>query len=287
MNSPHTKPSPIGVFDSGIGGLSVLRALVQELPHERFIYLADSGYAPYGERGDVYVVQRSRACAQWLIDQGCQMIVVACNTATAAAIDTLRAEFAQVQWVGIEPALKPAVAATKTGHIAVFATRGTLQSDKFAALVAAQPAHIRISPVPCDGLAEAIEHADETEIATKIIAACAVFTPANGQFDHQNANAAVPDVAVMGCTHYPLAERVWRIFLPAGVQWIDPAQAVARRSAHLHRGQQASPGQGLHLSLATTGEAQSLQTAVAAHLHSSLAAAVRAVDIPNKAPNLP
>jgi glutamate racemase len=275
---------PIGVFDSGIGGLSVLRALVQELPQERFIYLADSGYAPYGERGDAYVTLRSRACALWLIDQGCQMIVVACNTATAAAIDTLRAEFAQVRWVGIEPALKPAVAATKTGHIAVFATRGTLQSDKFAALVAAQPAPIRISPVPCDGLAEAIEHADETEIATKIIAACAVFTPASGHFD---LNDPPPDVAVMGCTHYPLVERVWRIFLPSGVQWIDPAQAVARRAAHLHRGQHASPGQGLHLSLATTGEAQSLQTAVAAHLHSSLAAAVRAVDIPNKAQNLP
>jgi glutamate racemase len=314
-------PSPIGVFDSGIGGLSVLRALVQALPGEHFIYLADSGYAPYGERGDAYVLARSRACALWLIAQGCQMVVVACNTATAAAIATLRAEFPQILWVGIEPALKPAVAPTQNAHVAVLATRGTLESEKFAQLAAQQKStNVQVSCIPCDGLADAIERDDETAIATIIIAACAVFTPANGQFGLKNevstaldgnrasTPAATPttplppaDVAVLGCTHYPLVERVWRAVLPAGVTLIDPAQAVARQAARLwqNRSQAAhspapeaatqppAPGTTLRLGLATTGPAKGLQNAVAAHLHPQLAQHVQAVQIPHAGPGTP
>jgi glutamate racemase len=317
-----SSPSPIGVFDSGIGGLSVLRALVQELPGEHFIYLADSGYAPYGERGDAYVLARSRACTQWLLAQGCQMMVVACNTATAAAIATLRSEFPQILWVGIEPALKPAVAATRSGHVAVLATRGTLESEKFAQLAAQQKGTgVQVSCIPCDGLADAIERDDETAIATIIIAISEAFTPGLGQFGLKNhvlprpegnlsvtppepfpsATPAPPgptlppaDVAVLGCTHYPLVERVWRAVLPASVTLIDPAQAVARQAARLWQGrapqattEPAAPTTALRLGLATTGPSQGLQNAVAAHLHSQLAQHVQSVHIPHTAPNTP
>jgi glutamate racemase len=289
--APFSTSAPIGVFDSGIGGLSVLQALVQQMPSEAFVYLADSGYAPYGERGDAYVLARSRACAQWLKAQGCQMIVVACNTATAAAIQTLRAEFPQLSWVGIEPALKPAVAATRSGHVAVLATRGTLESNKFAQLAAQQSASVKVTSLPCDGLADAIEQHNETAIATKIIAACAIFTRANGQFGTENAQkhpqkqptAQAPDVAVLGCTHYPLVLPLWRAHLPQGVQIIDPAQAVARQAARLWGG----PAQGAvagntpgQLHFATTGQLPSLQAAVNRYIGPQATTYTEAVQIP-------
>ena len=126
---------PIGVFDSGVGGLSILKALRAELPGEDFVYLADNAHAPYGERVDDYVADRSRAVLRRLIeDHQVKMMVVACNTATAAAIHLLRDEFPQLPLVGVEPALKPAVASSRTRRIGVLATRGTLSSGKFAAL---------------------------------------------------------------------------------------------------------------------------------------------------------
>src|SRR6185369_13653234 len=126
---------PIGVFDSGVGGLSILRALRAELPQEDFVYFSDAAHAPYGERGDLYVVERSRAIAQQLLDEHrIKALVVACNTATAAAVHLLRAEHDRIPTVGVEPALKPAAALTRTGRVAVFATRGTLGSEKFRKL---------------------------------------------------------------------------------------------------------------------------------------------------------
>ena len=131
-----TAQQPIGVFDSGVGGLSVLQALRAELPLERFVYLADSGHAPYGERGDAYVAARTHAISDFLCAQHhIKALVVACNTATAAAIHEARARHPQLPLVGVEPALKPAVAATRTGRIGVMATRGTLASAKFAQLL--------------------------------------------------------------------------------------------------------------------------------------------------------
>ncbi len=129
--------SPIGVFDSGIGGLSVLQALQTELPHEHFVYWADSGHAPYGEKGELFVRQRSLAITQHLIEKHhIKALVVACNTATAAAIHELRARHPALVLVGLEPALKPALALSHTRHIGVMATRGTVASDKFARLLA-------------------------------------------------------------------------------------------------------------------------------------------------------
>ena len=125
----NTAPShqPIGVFDSGIGGLSILQALRDELPHEHFVYLADSGHAPYGERGDVFVTQRTRSITQHLRAQHhIKALVVACNTATTAAIHHIRAEHPDLPLVGVEPAIKPAASHTQTGRVGVIGTRGTV-----------------------------------------------------------------------------------------------------------------------------------------------------------------
>ena len=124
--------SPIGVFDSGVGGLSVLRALLAAMPHERFVYLADSANAPYGERGDAFVAARTHAITDYLCQQHhIKALVVACNTATAAAIHEVRSSHPELTLVGLEPAVKPALAVTKTGHVGVIGTRGTLTSAKF------------------------------------------------------------------------------------------------------------------------------------------------------------
>ena len=121
----------IGVFDSGIGGLSVLKALLAELPLERFIYIADGAHAPYGERDEAYVVRRSRAISKYLKRQNIKALVIACNTATAAAIHLLRTDYPELPIIGVEPAVKPAVLSSKTRHIGIMATRSTLASAKF------------------------------------------------------------------------------------------------------------------------------------------------------------
>ena len=158
--------SPIGVFDSGVGGLSVLRALLAALPHERFVYLADSANAPYGERGDAFVAARTHAITQYLREQhDIKALVVACNTATAAAIHEVRSSHPDLLLVGLEPAIKSALAVTKTGHVGVIGTRGTLTSAKFGKLMAslADQAHFVVQP--CDGLAHAIERSVALPVA--------------------------------------------------------------------------------------------------------------------------
>src|SRR5512145_2520637 len=124
----------IGVFDSGVGGLSVLHHIRRTLPHAQLIYVADSGHVPYGDKSANYIEQRSHAITRFLVAQGAQAIVIACNTATAAAVTSLRAEFG-IPIVGMEPAVKPAVAATRSGVVGALATVGTLESSRFAALL--------------------------------------------------------------------------------------------------------------------------------------------------------
>ena len=156
---------PIGVFDSGMGGLSILGALRAELPHEDFVYVADSGYAPYGERDDRHVIARSRVITDYLRTQhGIKALVMACNTATAAAIHLLRQEQPDLPIIGVEPALKPAVNQSKTRRIGVMATRGTLGSAKFRALVESLAGQADFVCQPCDGLADAIEREDTPKI---------------------------------------------------------------------------------------------------------------------------
>lgn len=246
--------SEIGVFDSGSGGLSILRALRLELPHERFVYVADSGHGPYGEREAAHVIQRARAITAHLVTQhGIKALVIACNTATAAAIHLLRQEHPTLPIIGVEPALKPAVAHTQTGRIGVMATGGTLGSAKFRTLVKSLASQATFVCQPCDGLADAIERED----TAKIVALCAYHTAAMGEF---GAKTGQIDTLVLGCTHYPFAsEHLTRLVGPE-VCLIDNGQPVARQTRRLLTTLSPHENPGC-CRLLTTGERSSLQHA--------------------------
>ncbi len=257
---------PIGAFDSGIGGLSVLKALRAELPHEDFIYIADSGHAPYGERDEAHVLARSRAIVQHLVGQNIKALVIACNTATAAAIDYLRVEFPELPIIGVEPALKPAVALSKTGRIGVMATRSTLASVRFKVLLDSLAGRAEFVLQPCDGLADAIERgidaAADSENAIKIIATCDRHTGAMGRFGLKNSEI---DTLVLGCTHYPFASEALRTLLGPDVQFIDTGEPVARQTrlrllATQVQKMDAAAAAG-HVRLFTTGQPATLQAA--------------------------
>ena len=227
--------APIGVFDSGIGGLSILKALGAALPLERFVYFADSAHNPYGEKSDVFVIDRSRAITRQLVQEhSIKALVVACNTATAAAIHRLRAEHPGLPIIGVEPALKPAVSASKTKRIAVLATHGTLQSAKFASLLASLQGQAEFICIAGEGLAEqierSIEHSPGQQNATKLIAACAYSAMACGSFGAKNGQI---DTLVLGCTHYPLVLPYFRQAVGPAVHIVDNGQAVARRTQQL------------------------------------------------------
>ena len=215
---------PIGVFDSGIGGLSVLRALRTELPQAQFLYVADSGHAPYGERDDTHVIERSHTIADYLVKHhNIQALVVACNTATAAAIQGLRMAFPDLPIIGIEPALKPAANASKTKVIGVMATRGTLNSEKFRTLLGSLRGQATFVLQACDGLADAIEHDD----AIKIRAACAYYTGAMGRF---GINHGEMDKLVLGCTHYPLVKTELNQLVGPNIELFDGGHPVAMQT---------------------------------------------------------
>ncbi len=252
----------IGVFDSGVGGLSVLRALVAELPLEKFVYVADSGHAPYGERDDSHVIARSHAIARYLVAQHhIKALVVACNTATAAAIKLLRKDFSDLPIVGIEPALKPAALTSQTQRIGVMATRGTLKSEKFQTLLASLQGRASFVLQACDGLADAIERGD----AIQIIADCAYSTRAIGQFGK---HPGAVDTLVLGCTHYPFAADALRTLVGADVAFLEGGAPVARQTRRLltERGWLApAPVEVVALAppvFCTTGDADNLNLAV-------------------------
>lgn len=215
------------MFDSGVGGLSILRALRAELPAEDFVYLADAGFAPYGERDDSFVVERAHAVAQRLLDEHTiKALVIACNTATAAAVHLLREQLPGLPIVGVEPALKPALALTRTGRIGVMATRGTLASAKFGALLDALKGQAQFLLQPCDGLADAIE----THDAARIAQLCARYTQALGRFG--SASGAI-DTLVLGCTHYPFAQEQLQAMVGDEVRLVETGAPVARQTRRL------------------------------------------------------
>jgi glutamate racemase len=248
--------APIGVFDSGIGGLSILKALRAEMPGESFVYYADSAHNPYGDKSDAFITGRSRAITQQLIaEHAIKALVVACNTATAAAISALRAEHPGLPIIGIEPALKPAVAISQSQRIAVLATRGTLSSAKFLALKASLSTQAEFICTPCDGLADAIErivddpdHIGTTQNTTKLIANYLISTSENYRFGHLKDNI---DTLVLGCTHYPLLLAEFRKQVGSSVHIVDNGQAVARRVAQCITA--AQPGQRGGITLLSSG----------------------------------
>ena len=247
------------MFDSGVGGLSVLRALRAQLPHEHFVYFADNAHAPYGERGDAYVTERALAVAAELVASHLiKALVVACNTATAAAIDVMRAAWPDLPVVGVEPALKPAAALTRTGVVGVLATRGTLASRRFAALHDSLKPQVRYILQPCDGLAEAIERQHTALVAML----CQDYTQTMGPFGTENGQI---DTLVLGCTHYPFVEDSLQGLVGPTVRLVDTggpvAQQLARRLAAAALGRLSPTPGSLHFM--ASGDLPVLQAATA------------------------
>jgi len=210
--------APIGVFDSGLGGISVLAEIRRRLPGEDLVYVADSAHVPYGGHAASFIVSRSLALSNFLVGEGAKAIVVACNTATAAAVPALRARLA-VPIVGMEPAVKPAAAATRSGVVGVLATAGTLRSARFAALLERFGERIRVVTEPCPGLVERVERGALDDRTTR------------GLVRRHLAPllAARADVVILGCTHYSFLRPVIAQEAGPGVAVIDTADAVARQ----------------------------------------------------------
>lgn len=220
----------IGVFDSGVGGLSVLRQLQAALPREHFVYWADSGHAPYGERGDAFVRARAEAIVTALQTRyRAKAVVIACNTATAAAVDSLRAAHPQRPFVGIEPALLPAARQCATGHVGVLATRGTLDSPRFRALAARVSGTCQLHLQACDGLADAIERSASDAGPGSQDRVRELIARYVDQLGELGSGTGQIDTVVLGCTHYPLAWPVWTSYIGKRARLVDPAAAVARQ----------------------------------------------------------
>lgn len=212
-----TSSGPVGVFDSGVGGLSVLREIRKELPFEDLLYVADSAHAPYGDRSNAFIEQRAIAIAQFLISQDAKAIVVACNTATGVAVDTLRSRFA-LPIVAMEPAVKPAASVTKSGVVGVLATTQTLSSGRFSRLLAQHGTDVEVVLQACPRLVDQVERGELSGGVTRALVE---------EYVRPLLNRGA-DTIVLGCTHFPfLTELIQEIAGPT-VSLIDPAVAVAR-----------------------------------------------------------
>ena len=223
MNTDSTLPPCIGVFDSGVGGLSILRALHQRLANTSMVYVGDVSHAPYGERTTREVIDRSMRIIEWLAGQGAQMIVVACNTATVLAIEALRARWPALVFVGVEPGVKPAAARSRTRRIAVMVTAATATSERLRHLIAryAEEAHVHVQA--CPGLADAIERG--------VLDGPALFDVLGPHCEQ--VVAANVDTVVLGCTHYPFVEESIQALLGPEITLIDTASAISDRAASL------------------------------------------------------
>ena len=215
--SPATAHDPVGVFDSGVGGVSVLLEIQRQLPAEDLIYVADSAHAPYGDKPVEEIQERAFSIVEFLLGQHAKAIVVACNTATGVAVEALREHWA-IPFIAIEPAVKPAAAATKSGIVGVLATRQTIASPRFARLAETWAHGARILAQPCPGLVEQIERGElATESTRNLIAS--LVRPLIDQG---------ADTLVLGCTHYPFVEPLIAEIAGPAVAIMNPAAAVAR-----------------------------------------------------------
>ena len=209
---------PIGVFDSGVGGLSLLAELQSLLPNENFIYMSDNAYAPYGALSADDILKRSEALTNWLIQQSAKLVVVACNTATTNAIDSLR-ETHTIPFVGIEPAIKPAALQTTTGVVGVLATKGTLSSKLFHQTSSAYGQDITIVEREGKHLVEMIEDGKLNSIEIEDLLQAYTQPMIEQGADH----------LVLGCTHYPFLTPVLKKILPKGIQIVDCSSSVAQQ----------------------------------------------------------
>jgi glutamate racemase len=242
--------APIGVFDSGVGGLSILRQLRVLLPAEEVLFFADQAHVPYGPRPLDEVRRFSIGIARFLMDQGAKLVVVACNTASAAALQTLRSTFPATPFVGMEPAVKPAAEQTRTRTVGVLATPATFQGALFASVVERFAQGVRVIPQTLPGLVERIEAGDLGGAETQRIVQAGV-----GPLVAQGA-----DTLVLACTHYPFVIPAIAEAAGPGVQVIDPSQAVARQAERLldQRGLRATHGNKGKVTFLTSGDAARL-----------------------------
>lgn len=212
--------NPIGIYDSGFGGLSVWRELYRALPDESLVYLGDGKNCPYGELDQATIKEYAQQAVERLLAEGCKLVVVACNTATAAAINYLRERFTDIPIVGLEPAVKPACKITRSKKVAVLATEHLLQSEKFRVAVNRYAEGVEVIPVVGRGFVEAVEAGQEQSDATRQLVLDAV-EPAVQQG---------ADVIVLGCTHYPFLKGVIREMIgDRGVTIIDSGEPVSKR----------------------------------------------------------
>ncbi len=214
---------PVGVFDSGIGGLTVWREIARLLPNRDLVYYGDQAHCPYGSRPPAEICKLTRRAVEILARQGAEVIVVACNTASAAALDYLRREFPAVSFVGMEPAIKPAAAASRMRRIGLLATRATLGGNLLARTRDRWAHDMEVIPATPEGLVDRIEAGDTDSPETEAIVRAAV----------QPLCAAGVDVIVLGCTHYPFVAPLIRKIAGEGVAILDPSPAVARQVARI------------------------------------------------------
>ena len=238
---------PIGVFDSGVGGLSVLRAIRQQMPQQPVIYLADQAHVPYGPRSLEEVRAFSEEITRFLCSQGARLIVVACNAASAAALHHLRRVFPEVPFVGMEPAVKPAAEQTRTGVVGVLATPATFQGELYASVVERFAGGVRLMQDTCPGLVQQIEAGQLDSPATRTILERALLPML----------AENIDTIVLGCTHYPFVLHIIQEIAGPSIQVIDPSPAIARRIHYLLEKQnilEKSTNKG-EITISTTGDA--------------------------------
>ena len=246
----QTTPAPrdcIGIFDSGLGGLTVLRELRRRMPHVDLLYVADTAHAPYGEKSPEHIVERSMHIGTHLRAMGARLIVVACNTATAHAIEAMRQRWPGIPIVGIEPGIKPAVAASRSGRIGVLATQATLASARYQSLVDRHRQTAQIFSQPCPGLVDLIERGDlqAPALLELIDRICLPLRQAD------------VDTVLMGCTHYPLIQAQLQEALGAKVCLLNIEDAVAQQAERLWGRKSAQVTAG-SLRLQTSGDATAL-----------------------------
>lgn len=213
----------IGIFDSGLGGLSVLAAIARALPRADLAYLADTAHVPYGNKPDAFIRGRVAAIGEHLVAQGCTMLVVACNTATAAAVGVLREKYPQLPIVGVEPGVKPAALASQSRRIAVLATESTAKSERLARLIADHAQGVAVHVEPCPGWATRVEtlHLDGPDFAAEVAARVEPLL------------AAGADRIVLGCTHYSFLTPILTPLVAGRAALVDVADAVARQCLRL------------------------------------------------------
>ena len=209
----------IGIFDSGLGGLSVLRTLRKALPYESFVYLGDGARCPYGERSREEVLRFTEEAVERLLAEGCKLIVLACNTATAVAVKSLREKYPNIPFVGLEPAVKPAELTTKTGIIGVLATKRSLEGEHFRTTAAQYADKVQILTAVGEGFVEAVENNEEHSPAVEAMVRKVV----------EPLVQAGADKIVLGCTHYPFLQDIIERVAGEGVEIIESSEAVARR----------------------------------------------------------